>query len=410
MKKKITFILISVCLVLTSCRNHPSTSSKSTSTAAPKTDVGTPLQSENQITFLDSICGTYYTEPFWDKDHIYGFQITKTGNGTYLFTRKDLTKKEQILWSCNQDSINCIDNNQILISPKKDENYLLDFDYYSFSLHSYNPNTLEVIAQIGDIYLKESSDAERSNCNYCSINQNACVAFFQKYGGKYLLKPNTTDCGSLELSIDENNDFFINIDFPKLEEDLCFTNDNIAFVNRDNIYLIDKESSSYSYYMISFRDDSFYDLLKYNNSYFNGEYDLIASGEKCSTQSNVTDNTSAILEARTFFEKYEGYYDDLAIDLHCIDISPVDYESVENEDYKIVGNGFWPVYSYECIKVDKSNDGTTSYFFYQQYEEDFLNGYIKIVLDDTYITVYSGDSIDTCDEVIGKLNHTIPLE
>ena len=114
------------------------------------------------------------------------------------------------------------------------------------------------------------------------------------------------------------------------------------------------------------------------------------------TDTTSSSNINAINKARAYFAENEGEYDDLYIDLHMITIEKVD----GTDDYIIMGNGFGPINSNQCIKVENDDEGNICYYFYE--DLDYMDIYTKIVHDSYYDTIYYGETLYECSNICGQ--------
>lgn len=118
----------------------------------------------------------------------------------------------------------------------------------------------------------------------------------------------------------------------------------------------------------------------------------------------VVPTSETIAAAREYCREHLGGHDDLFIELHMIEFGEA-YE--KPGDYMIAGNGFYPIYSDQCVQVENGNDGSTTYYFYIPANEYMDAYYIKLVHDSNNDTFYSSPygsdgSMESCTEICGQ--------
>ncbi len=297
---------------------------------------GVPIESNEDITFLDYVCGEYHYTPKAEDEITGNIYISNTGSGTYSFrvTVENINGDEEEKWECNQESIKAIQNNQIWMNVSDDEHYLLVFGPMKVDMYEYDPETMSHGYLIKGPYYKEATDEEIKSLNYYQNNQSICNSFLNDHMKAWFYWPSNSNYvgdGKLEITYDEATYlYYISIynpayynardlsDFGNLE-DYVFSSDEIIYCDDRCLYLLHNSGDSNEYFKLVFDfKDFFYDLYKYENNNFSDVGDLIGGGElkpgqNTSDKSNPSeidyDNWYATVpEAADYFTSAMGEY------------------------------------------------------------------------------------------------------
>ena len=113
--RKTIVLLICLSVIITSCGKVNSKNLNDNGISDNEDDNnqeenGVPIESNEDITFLDYVCGEYHYTPKAEDEITGNIYISNTGSGTYSFrvTVENINGDEEEKWECNQDSIKAI--------------------------------------------------------------------------------------------------------------------------------------------------------------------------------------------------------------------------------------------------------------------------------------------------------------